>query len=547
MRVTSCIKWLWSASCGVRLRVALSASWGVLYVGGALAFVWVSKHLVDIATGKAQGEIWPYGALLAGCIAAQLLFSTISSRIDALNTIKLKNSLKYRLFSRVMESSLNKKEMPHTGDMISRLEEDVRLVTEVLCATTPNVIVTIIQLLSAFVFLLILQPTLAWVIAAIMPIALIISKVYMMRIRKITAKIRDTESKMQSHVQENLQNRTLIQSMECTPYTLDTLKNIQAELTQQVVMRTDFTLFSRILVQGGFMAGYATAFLWGIFGMYEGAVTFGMMTAFLQLVAQVQRPVVELSRCAPTLINSITSIERLAKLDVLPQEQKGEAKWLGESVGIRVQDVDFEYPDGKNRVIKGLTQDFAPGSFTVISGETGAGKSTLIRLMLSLLKPQNGTITLYNGLQNEVVSPMTRCNIVYVPQGNTLLSGTVRENLMLGNPTATNEQLAEVLHIAVADFVLSLPNGLDTMCGENGAGLSEGQAQRIAIARGLLRPGSILLLDEPTAALDNQTEQTLLKRVATQRVGKTIIMITHRETVEKYADNIVEIKKIEHI
>ena len=180
---------------------------------------------------------------------------------------------------------------------------------------------------------------------------------------------------------------------------------------------------------------------------------------------------------------------------------------------------------------------FQSGSVTAVMGATGTGKSTLIRLLLALIKPDKGLITIYDGENGIPVSPLTRCNIIYVPQGNTLISGTVRDNLLLGNPDASDDDMRKALHTAVADFVLDLSDGLDTVCGESGTGLSEGQAQRIAIARGLLRPGGIILLDEPTSALDKETEKELLSRLSKSESGKTIIIVSHSEIVADFCDS----------
>lgn len=542
-RTKICIAWLWNSSGGIRLRILLSSILGVGYVGASLAFVSVSKSLIDIATLKAEGVLWHYAALLAVCILVQLFCSTASSRLDMLNAVWLKCTLRHRLFARMMESKLRETSEPHTGEVLNRMEEDTRIVSEGLCATLPSVLVSVVQLIATFYFLLVLEPLLAWMIVGIIPLAVLLSKVYFKRMRRLTGEIRSVEGRIQSHVQEHLQHRTLIRCLERTMHAIVALTELQTTLWSQAKRRTDFTLFSRTFVQLGFAAGYAIAFLWSVQGLLEGTVTFGMMTAFLQLVAQVQRPVVELSRYFPSFVHSLLSAERLEELDVWPVEEQGNPIFLPAAVGIRLKGVSFSYAASQRKIFDSFTCDFAPGRMTMLVGETGAGKSTLIKLMLALFTPQQGCVTFYNETTEVIASPLTRCNLVYVPQGNSLLSGTVRENLLQGNPHATEAELRDVLYTAVAEFVFDLRDALETHVGEGGVGLSEGQTQRLAIARGLLRPGGILLLDEPTSSLDAYTESILLKRLAARVVDKTVILVTHTHQTVIGCDTTIKIKR----
>ena len=541
MRTKDCIKWLWRASEGVRGKVVLCSLTGGLHVAASLAFVWICKKLIDAAT-SGNGENAPlYIGVMIACMLMQILLSAVEQRILNLSDILLKNKLRYRLFNSLMESRWNGKETFHTGDTLNRVMEDVRVVSESITKSTPAVMTAGIQFIAAFLFLFILEPGLAWAIPGIMLAMLIVSRAYVRRMRKLTKDIRTTESSMQSLMQESLQHRLVIHTLERTPYISGNLAEYQEDLREQVMDKTGYSIFTRCFIQLGFSAGYASAFLWGVFGIMNGTATFGMMTAFLQLVGQIQRPIMNLSRQLPPLINSITSAERLEEIERQPLEESGEPQNLGRNVGIRFSNVDYTYPDSNRKILDSCNHDFKPGSTTALIGETGAGKSTMMRLMLALLEPDMGEVVIYNENASVKVSPQTRCNIVYVPQGNTLMSGTIRENLLLGNPSATDGQLKEVLYLAAADFVSSLPDGLDTLCGERGSGLSEGQAQRIAIARALLRKGGVLLLDEPTSALDTQTEETLIQRLTSHLAGRTMIIVTHRDATAALCQNVLKI------
>ena len=290
-----------------------------------------------------------------------------------------------------------------------------------------------------------------------------------------------------------------------------------------------------------FQAGYVVSFMWGVLGISQGSVTYGMMTAFLQLVGQIQRPLLDMSSQIPSIIHATASVDRIMELEALPCEEYSEPVFLKDVAGISVEELSFSYPDASEAVLDGFSYDFKPGSRTAIVGPTGVGKSTLIRLLLALLKPKKGKVSVYNSSERYPVSASTRCNLVYVPQGNSLFSGSVRENLLMGNPEATQEQMCEALKTAAADFVLQHPDGLDMQCFEAGGGLSEGQAQRIAIARALLRPGSILLLDEFSSALDAETESTLLERLTSELPDHTMIFITHRDRIIDFCDSVLRL------
>ena len=536
-------QWLWRATKGIRCRLLFNGVLGMVRVAAGLLFIYVSKQLIDMATGHiahTSAAFTLYLALLVVFMVAQIGAVLCNSWFTNQTEVRMKNRLRHNLFTHLMNVT---KGCLHSGDILNRLEEDVRVVTEVVCRSLPDLTVTLINLSAAFLFLYRLSPPLAWCILFIMPVFLGLSKIYIRRMRRLTKDIRSTDSDVQSVLQESIQHRIVIQTMEQHDQMAGKLDMLQQALYDQTMDRTRFSLFSRSMVSFGFVAGYLFVFIWSLFQLQQGLITFGVMSAFLQLVGQIQRPTIELTRLLPQFVHATTSIDRLHELEALPGEETADRHRLDGKVGILMQEVTFGYEEGKE-VLHRFTHDFKPGSRTAVMGETGAGKSTTIRLILSLLKPKSGTIELYNASERIVADARSRCNTVYVPQGNSLLSGTIRDNLLLGDPDAGDPALYEVLHHTAADFVKDLPEGLNTVCGEQGGGLSEGQAQRIAIARGLLRKGNILLLDEFSASLDEETEEILMERLLANYPDKTMIFITHHETVAGYCSDVVHLKKL---
>lgn len=518
----------------------------VLLTACSIGFVYVSKKLVDTAVallgGKEVLQGLPFWAtLMVAIILFRIALNALRSYLQTKTEISMKNRLRKRLFDILLHLQNDGGTRHHSGDVLNRLQDDVRVVSNAFAVSLPNLLGTVLHFIAAFIFLMTLEPRLGLVIVIIAPAGLIIGKYVTSRIRSLTHDIRKTSSQVQSHLQESVQNITLIQSMEYAGNSASTLDSIQGELYGNEIRRTRFSVVSRIFISLAFQAGHAIAFLWGVWGISTGNVTYGMMTAFLQLVGQIQRPLADMSGQIPSLIHASASIDRLMELEALPAEEPTEPHLLSGNIGIKLENVSFAYPDNPSDVLHDFTYEFKPGSRTAIVGPTGIGKSTMIRLLLALLKPRDGKITLYDSESEVAVSSATRINLVYVPQGNSLFSGTVRDNLLMGNPEATQEQLENALRTAAADFVFSLPSGLDTQCFEAGAGLSEGQAQRIAIARALLRPGSVLLLDEFSSALDAETETNLLERLTKELPDHTMVFITHRDKIIDYCDSVLRL------
>ncbi len=552
------LRWFGSIFRRVRVQVMINALNGLLRVALDFAFIWATKLAIDIATGASpatrhllgitfhptlSGTAW----CLVGIMVLQLALGFVGRWIAALLGVVAQNRMQRRIFERLLRSEWQGQERRHSGDVLNRLVTDANTVVSVVTDTVPQVLAVLVRLVCAFFFLYTMDARLAIGVTIIIPVFMALSRLYVMRMRAITRKVRQTDSRVQATLQESIQHRMVLKTLERVPTMIDELHRLQRTLRQQIRHRTLFSSSSNLVLNIGFGGAYLFTFLWSVHSLAAGIITFGMMTAFIQLCGQIQGPFRDLTRFIPVVIGSFTAAERLLELEDVPVEDDSHAIRYDEGAGIRFNNVTFAYKGGKRSILCHATYDFPPGSVTAIVGETGAGKTTMLRLVLALLRPSEGSVEIYSGERSDEVSAQTRCNIVYVPQGNTLFSGTVRWNLSLGCPEASDADMWRALELACADFVKSLPAGLDTELGEGGAGLSEGQAQRIAIARAMLRQGSVLLLDEATSALDTVTEQRLIENIIVARnhsaTPQTVICITHRPTIVDYCTQAITLQR----
>ena len=516
------IKWLWRNSLGIRWNSAVRIVAGIGQVMLGLTMVWLSKRFIDetIRTGSAD-DVLRMVLLLVLTVVGGVVLRQVSYWMMTTANIRQTNTLRLRIFSSLFRRQLYTENDMHSGDVNARLAKDIEEVSTVCTDTLPQMMITAIQLCGAFLLMRWFDARLAWALLLLTPAAIVFGKGIARKLRQMTLDIRQDESRIQMQVQEGMEYNAVLRSLGSEQWVTERLDSIQQRLRGNVMRRLKFTVVTRLIMGFVFSLGYLLAFVWGGIQLRTGAITFGVMTSFLQLVGMIQHPILQLLNMVPSVIHTTASIDRLEELEapapVIPRNKASKP-------GIRFEDVSFRYAKGDREILSDFTYHFKKGTKTAIMGKTGIGKTTLFRLILGFIQPTSGRIEVGG-------------ETCFVPQGNTLMSGTIRYNLQLAKPEATDDELRQVLHTACADFVFDLPDGIRTELGERGSGLSEGQAQRIAIARGLLNGGDILLLDEISSSLDEETERELYRRIFTAYPDKTMIFITHRTTVCELCDD----------
>ena len=548
------IVWIWRNMAGIRWNTLVRIVTGITQVMLGLFMIWLSKQFIDVTirTGSAD-DIIRMVAMLVGVVVTGILLRQLYYYMSTLAGTHQSNTIRLRVFSSLFRRQMFEDQL-HSGDVTSRLSKDIDTVANVTTSLLPQFVVTGVQLTGAFLLMYSMDARLAVVLLILTPLVIVFGKLFAHKLRAMTLDIRQQESVIQMQVQEGMEHNAVLRSLGSEQWVTERLSTQQDQLIERVLKRTRFTVVTRLMLGLTFSLGYLTAFIWGGLQLRSGVITFGVMTSFLQLVGQIQHPILSLLNMMPQFFYATASIDRLEELEdsarresetttsSAPLQTSMFKLQTPQLLGLSLKDVTFRYASGDRPVLEHFSHDFLPGSKTAIMGETGIGKTTLFRLMLAFIKPNVGEIGLFDDSRRLIpVSKTTRRHFVFVPQGNTLMSGTIRYNLQLARPQATDDELRQVLHVAMADFVYDLPDGIDTLLGERGIGLSEGQAQRIAIARGLLRPGSILLLDEISSSLDEQTERELFSRLFDFCHDKTMIFITHRPAVSSLCTDTIRL------
>ena len=526
---------------------------GIAGSGVSLISSLISKDLVDIITGHQTGKLLATFAAMIGFSLANILVSQASGYAATFINLKVDSEIKNDIFAKMLVTNWESLTAYHTGDLVTRWSSDASNISSGILNWIPNLIIYTFRFVSALAVVLYYDPTFALFALLGIPFSALLSRPLLRRMRNNNQKSAAMNAKMYGFNQEAFSNIQTIKAFDLIRFYTDRLKSLQ---TEYIRMRLDFQkmsiLTSVLMSIIGFIVSYS-CYGWGIYRVWSNAISYGTMTMFLSLSGTLTSSVNSLTSLIPTAISLTISAGRLMDIVEMPQEdysQDSAVEKFGkqhrqEGIGLIMKDLDYTYRTGTN-VFSGASMEAYPHEIVALVGPSGEGKTTMLRLILSLLKPQKGSFHIcagHNEKEQLAMSPSTRKLFSYVPQGNTMFSGTIAENLRNVKPDATDEEIIEALKLACAwEFVEKLPDRIESEVKERGGGFSEGQAQRLSIARALLRKSPILLLDEATSALDVATERKVLKNIMQDTYPRTCIVTTHRPTVLNICSRVYAIR-----
>ncbi|WP_159634928.1 ABC transporter ATP-binding protein [Sphingobacterium composti Ten et al. 2007 non Yoo et al. 2007] len=527
------LDWILSIAKGHKRQLFLYFLLEVSAILLTLLFIFYSKKTIDIALDVSIGDLNVTLFLVVLFALLGVIVRTISQKINQQTQIDMTLSFQYSILEKQMLSIWQVIKKWDTGDLLVRINTDCAEIVQMISNTWISFVITSIKIIASFIFLYTMDSMLALVILAITPLFLFV-KLYFQKMRALNSQVKQAESEIGTAAQENLRNRVTLRALGILTERLTYFKQKQEKYASLRYKYLNFNLLSQGMMRSALSVGYLIAFGWGIYKLQSSAITFGTMTAFLQLVNQIQTPILTLGSFFPAFVRFGVSSERIKEINVLAQEPLHQHIRYANINSLKLEKVNFSYD--KEIIIKDLTTSFQKGEIVAILGASGKGKTTLIRLLLGLVKPNTGAIYIEHDDNLTQLSTAHIDNYSYVPQGNTLLSGSIRDNVVLGQRHISDERIKEALYLSCAEFVYDLSDGLDTKIGEGGLGLSEGQAQRIAIARAILRNRNVWLFDEATSALDQDTINLMLQRIKYLIQDKIVIFVTHDQNVALTCD-----------
>lgn len=536
------LKWIYARTKrflpAVAVTSLISAFTAVSYVLLAL----ITKRVLDIATKDAAGSLAAAGTALFAVIAVQVILSACQSLLNAYVNGKLTLSLRSYLFTLICRKKYSQISRYHSGDILNRLTSDVDVVVSSSVSIIPSVVSTVAKITAGIGAMIFMNPIIAAVILVLGITVPAIGRAINKKYKYMHKECQRTEGKTRSFMQECFENIVVIKSFASEKPFVKRLTVFMEDNFRLKIKRTGISVLASICLYTFFTAGYYAVLLWGAGGLAAGTLTYGTLMLFLQLISQLRAPLQNVSGILPQYYSALASAERLIELekteDEKPPLEKESADRLKDNFeSLEINGLCFGY--GREAVIENCSFKIEKNKITAVTGESGSGKSTLFKLILGLYSPTAGSITVNGKIP---VDASVRGLFAYVPQGNMVLSGTVKDNITLCNPDVDEERLINAAKAAeIYDYISSLPDGFDTVLSERGAGLSEGQIQRISIARALLTEAPVLLLDEATSALDETTETRVLENIKAMS-AKTVVFITHRNTSLKVCDRIIRVE-----
>lgn len=527
-----------------RIKRFLPAIIGVSLINALLSVSYVAVALVskEIIDNGAVGNKLLVGALfLIGLVAAELVTSTLLSIINVRLSGKMTISLRNYMFSSLVHKKYPGLFDHHTGDLLNRFTSDIDQIVTGATGIVPNVVAMISKLIAGMTALFAMNPYFALIVLVLGITLPMFGRTISKRYKYMHKEVQRTEGKARSFLQESFANIVVIKTFISEKPILKKLNEYMDENLRMKVKRNFISALITLCLHSFFTLGYYMVLIWGATQLAHG-LTYGTLNAYLQLFSQLRAPLQNVSGILPQYYSTIASAERLIELEKIEDEP---AVIVSDKLtalksdfgGIKVENLAFSYDD--EVILRNCSFTVPRGEITAVMGESGSGKSTLFKILLGLYEPDGGSISFDNGTP---INAGTRGMFSYVPQGNMILSGSIRDNITLCNENIGDEQIEAATRAAVIyDFIQELPDGFDTVLSERGAGLSEGQIQRISIARALLFDAPILLLDESTSALDEQTETALLSNIK-HMTDKTVLFITHRNTSVNVCDHIIYVK-----
>lgn len=538
------LKWIY---CRIRRYIPLTAAVSVISALSALSFValaLITKRVMDIATGDTTGSLLKSGILLFTVIAIQILLSAAQSILNAYSNGKQTIAFRNYLFGVLCRKKYADISAYHSGDILNRFTSDIDTVVTSSVNIIPNVVSIATKIVAGIGTMLFMNPYIAAAVLLCGVTFPAIGRAINKRYKYMHKECQRTEGRTRAFLQECFENIVVIKTFISEAPFIKKLDSYMDDNFRLKIKRTSISVIANISLYALFTAGYYAVLLWGAGGLSGGTLTYGTLMAFLQLISQLRAPLQNVSGILPQYYSALASAERLMELEgaadePFPAAAKRLEKIKEDFRTLEIKNLFFGYAG--ESVLRDFSLCAKRGNITAITGESGSGKSTLFKLILGLYEPQSGSITINGEIP---LDASLRGLFAYVPQGNMVLSGTVRENITMNNRMVTDEQIERAARAAeIYDYITSLPDGFETHLAERGAGLSEGQIQRISIARALLTNAPILLLDEATSALDEETETRVLANIKSM-TDKTVLFITHRNTSLKVCDRIVHVEGV---